>query len=98
MTAIAVHGGAGDERPEERAPRRAGVIRAADAGWAVLARGGHALDAVIEATAVLEDDPHFNAGVGSVLTREGIVEIDASVMTGDTLASGAVAALRGVAH
>jgi beta-aspartyl-peptidase (threonine type) len=98
MTAIAVHGGAGDERPEERAPRRAGVIRAADAGWAVLARGGHALDAVIEATAVLEDDPHFNAGVGSVLTREGIVEMDASVMTGDTLAAGAVATVRGVAN
>jgi beta-aspartyl-peptidase (threonine type) len=98
VTAIAVHGGAGDERPAERAPRRAGVVRAAEVGWAVLARGGQALDAVIEAVAVLEDDPHFNAGVGSVLTHEGVVEMDASVMAGDTLAAGAVAAVRGVAN
>ena len=93
---IAVHGGAGDEQPEEHAPRRAGIVRAADAGWAVLARGGSALDAVVAAVVVLEDDPHFNAGVGSVLTVEGDVEMDASLMTGDTLAAGAVGAVRGV--
>jgi beta-aspartyl-peptidase (threonine type) len=93
---IVVHGGAGREPAAERTPRRAGVERAADAGLAVLGRGGTALDAVIEAVATLEDDPHFNAGVGAVLTVEGVVELDASVMTGDTLAAGAVGAVRGV--
>jgi beta-aspartyl-peptidase (threonine type) len=93
MSAIVVHGGAGREDAEERAPRRAGLQRAGDAGWAVLARGGSALDAVVAATIVLEDDEHFNAGTGSVLTGDGWVEMDASLMDGQTLAAGAVAAV-----
>ncbi len=96
MIAIAVHGGAGGESAEDRVPRRTGVARATDAGWAVLAGGGTALDAVVAAVAVLEDDPHFNAGIGSVLTDDGTVEMDASVMAGDTLAAGAVGAVAGV--
>jgi len=47
---------------------------------------------------VLEDDPHFNAGLGSVLTVEGTLEMDASVMAGETLAAGAVGAVSGVAN
>jgi len=93
-----VHGGAGSEAAEARAPRRAGLARAAEAGWQVLARGGSALDAVVEAVVVLEDDPHFNAGRGSVLTVEGTLETDASVMAGETLAAGAVGAVSGVAN
>jgi len=94
--AIVVHGGAGAESPEDTGPRRAGVARAVDAGWAVLAAGGSALDAVVAAVVVLEDDPHFNAGLGSALTEDGTVEMDASVMVGDTLAAGAVGAVAGV--
>ena len=93
-----MHGGAGREGAEERAPRRAGVARAVEVGWEVLARGGSALEAVIEAVVVLEDDPHFNAGLGSVLTVEGTLEMDASVMAGETLAAGAVGAVAGVAN
>jgi beta-aspartyl-peptidase (threonine type) len=96
MKAIAVHGGAGREPADTRAPRQAGVARAAERGWRVLAAGGSALAAVIEAVVELEDDPHFNAGLGSVLTEEGVVEMDASLMTGDTLAAGAVGAVSGV--
>ena len=61
-----MHGGAGGETSADREPRRAGVQAAAEAGWAVLAAGGSALDAAVAAVVVLEDDPHFNAGVGSV--------------------------------
>lgn len=93
-----VHGGAGVERPDEVEPRRRGVERAADAGWQVLARGGSALDAVLAAVVVLEDDPFFNAGLGSVLTACGVVETDASVMCGADLSAGAVGAVRGVAN
>src|SRR5262249_42644790 len=96
--AIAVHGGAGRERAAERAARRAGVARAADAGWAVLAAGGRPRDAVVAAVVVLEDDPHFNAGLGSVLTEDGTVELDASVMEGTCLRAGAVGAVAGVAN
>jgi beta-aspartyl-peptidase (threonine type) len=98
MRAIAVHGGAGRETPAGRGARRAGLERAEAAGWAVLARGGSALEAVVEAVVVLEDHPCFNAGLGSVLTVEGNVEMDASVMTGDTLVAGAVGAVSGVAN
>jgi beta-aspartyl-peptidase (threonine type) len=97
-TAIVVHGGAGPEPAEERPARRAGVERAARAGHAVLEGGGNALDAVLAAVVVLEDDPAFNAGLGSVLTACGQVEMDASVMEGAQLEAGAVGAVRGVAN
>lgn len=93
-----VHGGAGVEQPAERPARRAGVARAAKAGWDLLERGASALEAVLAAVVVLEDDPAFNAGLGSVLTECGTVETDASVMEGTTLGAGAVGALRGVAN
>jgi len=89
-----VHGGAGEDPAEGRAARSAGVERAADAGADVLARGGSALDAVEAAVVLLEDDPCFNAGVGSVLTDAGTVEMDASIMDGDTLRAGAVGVAR----
>ncbi len=98
MPAIVVHGGAGDDAPDGRVARHDGVERAADAGAAVLDRGGSALDAVIAAVVVLEDDPAFNAGVGSVLTDEGTIEMDASIMDGATLRAGAVGAIGRVAN
>lgn len=56
-------------------------------------RGGSALDAVVAAVRVLEDDPEFGAGVGSALTRDGTIETCASVMDGATRRVGAVAAV-----
>ena len=44
--------------------------------------GGTALDAVVKAVKVLEDDKWGNAGRGSVLNAEGRVEMDASVVEG----------------
>jgi beta-aspartyl-peptidase (threonine type) len=96
MLAILVHGGAGRWAPEDRLLAVAGVSRAAAVGWGTLQGGGSALDAVTEAVVALEDDPLFNAGTGSVLNVEGAVEMDASVMAGDTLAAGGVACLRRV--
>ena len=100
MRAIVVHGGAG---PHEGAAavadaRRAAVDAAAAAGFAVLCAGGTSLDAAIAAVVRLEDDPRFNAGLGSVLTEDGQVEMDASVMEGTALRAGAVATVRGVCN
>ena len=95
---ISVHGGAGGREDETSAARAAAVDAAAAAGFAILAAGGSSLDAVIAAVERLEDDPLFNAGVGSVLTEDGTVELDASIMSGADLRAGAVACLRGVWH
>jgi beta-aspartyl-peptidase (threonine type) len=96
--AIVVHGGAGrvptDQARIER--MREGAAAAIEAGHAVLAGGGSALDAVEAAVMVLEDDPVFNAGRGAALTSDGGVELDASVMEGTGRAIGAVACVTGV--
>lgn len=88
---IAIHGGAGVVRARSTVRHRAGLSRALEAGWAVLAAGGSSLDAVTAAVVVLEDDPHFNAGRGAVYTAEERHELDASVMEGATLRAGGVA-------
>jgi beta-aspartyl-peptidase (threonine type) len=62
----------------------------------VLASGGASLDAVEAAVAWLEDCPLFNAGRGSAFTREGHVEMEASIMDGATQRAGAVLLLRRV--
>jgi len=90
-----VHGGAGAARPSE-VDYRAGLIRAADAGHQVLTSGGDAVDAVVQAVQVMEGDPAFNAGYGSVLNSRGEVELDAGVMRGRDQKFGSVAAVRGV--
>jgi beta-aspartyl-peptidase (threonine type) len=92
---LVIHGGAGViERgritPEEERAIRAALDRALDAGGTILESGGAALDAVEAAVRVLEDDPHFNAGRGSVFTYEGHIEMDASIMDGRDRNAGAV--------
>lgn len=93
---LVIHGGAGViERarmtPEKEREIRAGLDRALVAGSTVLERGGSALDAVEAAVKVLEDDPNFNAGRGSVFTHDGTNELDASIMDGRTRVAGAIA-------
>jgi beta-aspartyl-peptidase (threonine type) len=101
--AIAIHGGAGtisrDNMTDERETAIRGELqRAVEAGHAVLAEGGSSLDAITVAIRLLEDAPEFNAGRGAVLTEEGRVEMDASIMDGATLAAGAVASVTGIRH
>jgi beta-aspartyl-peptidase (threonine type) len=96
---LVIHGGAGAMRPARGDPdheqsARRGLSQALDAGAEILGRGGSALDAAEAAVRVLEDDPCFNAGRGSVLTSEGCVELDAAIMDGNTRQAGAVAGLR----
>ncbi|MFN0317525.1 MAG: isoaspartyl peptidase/L-asparaginase family protein [Burkholderiales bacterium] len=93
---IIVHGGAGPIKDGSLPQRLAGCQAAAQAGWEILRRGGSALDAVEAATAVLEDDPLFNAGTGSVLNSLGQIEMDAAVMESRALRAGAVAAVQGI--
>lgn len=90
--AVLVHGGAGLHRPDDDVDAaKSGCLTAARVGFSVLQGGGSAVDAVEAATRALEDDPVFNAGIGSALTADGVAELDASIMNGATLAAGAVA-------
>ena len=94
---IAIHGGAGSMTratlPEAAQVEHLAALAAArDAGSAILAANGSALDAVVAAVAALEDDPKFNAGRGAVFTYHGTTELDAAIMDGATRAAGAVAA------
>lgn len=97
---LVLHGGAGAERkkltPEKEAACRAVLDEALRKGFAILKQGGSSEQAVIASIIVLEDSPLFNAGRGAALTRDGIVELDASLMVGQTGLAGAVANVHGV--
>jgi beta-aspartyl-peptidase (threonine type) len=95
---ILVHGGAGrfSSAADESKAATDGCLAAARAGYEVLRAGGSALDAVVAAVVILEDNPVFNAGTGSALNARGEVEMDAAVMDGNRGAAGAVAVLHTV--
>ncbi len=100
---LMIHGGAGSMTPAtlaraEAEGASAGLHAALVAGSAVLGAQGAALDAVEAAVAVLEDDLHFNAGRGSVLTWDGNVECDAAIMDGGARDAGAVAGVTATRH
>lgn len=99
--AMVIHGGAGvmDKKnmsPEMEYEYIKVLNRALHIGDSVLAYGGTCLDAIEETIVILEDSPLFNAGRGAVFTHDGIVELDASVMEGQTLKAGAIAGVRDV--
>ena len=96
--AIIVHGGAGNIPPERYELAQTGCKEAAAIGWEILMAGGSALDAVEAAVKVMEDNPAFNAGRGSVLNAAGAVEMDAGIMDGATGRAGAVTLIRHFRH
>ncbi|MBA3765962.1 MAG: isoaspartyl peptidase/L-asparaginase [Acidobacteria bacterium] len=98
---LAIHGGAGTIRRAEMSAEREdgfrdGLQQALARGWEVLSDNGAALDAVEAVVCVLEDNPLFNAGRGSVFTHNEKHEMDAAIMSGVDLRAGAVAAVGGV--
>jgi len=95
---IVVHGGAWDIPDTQVDENIKGVEAAVREGWKILKTGGSALDAVVAAVNSMEDNPIFDAGIGSVLTTDGTVEMDALIMDGETLNAGAVAGLRDVRY
>ena len=95
---VIVHGGAKPIPAALRERHRQGCLNAVEAAASVLAAGGRAVDAVDAAVRVLEDDPTFNAGRGSVRNAAGEVECDAAIMDGADLAVGGVAAVRTLRH
>ena len=98
---LAIHGGAGNITPsmmnkEQEESYAQGLRDALDGGYKILKGGGSAMDAIVVAIEVLENNPLFNAGRGSVFTKKGLHEMDAAVMDGSNLAAGAVAGVRSI--
>ena len=99
---LMIHGGAGaldkirNSRDADTCLRS--IRNILECGQAILKRGGAALDAVETCASMLEDDPLFNAGRGSVLNERGKVTMDASIMDGRRLDAGAVAGISGITN
>ena len=98
---LVIHGGAGGpvkgNMPADKEKRYFEKLsEALKAGAVILERGGTSLDAVEAAVRFMEDCPLFNAGMGAVLTEEGIAELDASIMDGKTGKAGAVSSVTNI--
>ncbi len=92
---LVIHAGCGVERaevkPEDEKPYRDALGKALTTGYAILARGGSAVDAVEAAVRSMEDSKQFNAGAGAVFDYEGHNSLDAAIMDGATHEVGSVA-------
>lgn len=97
--AIVVHGGAGtiikaNMSNEMELAYNQKLEEAINTGYKILESGGTSLDAVESTIKILENSELFNAGKGSVLSNEEIVEMDASIMNGNNLNAGAISGVR----
>lgn len=97
---LIIHGGAGAleqiKREGNEADYMESIYRILESGRHILTTGGSALDAVEHCAALLEDDPLYNAGRGSVLNEYGEVEMDAAIMNGKTFQAGSVAGITSI--
>ncbi len=95
---ILIHGGAWDIPGSLIAPHREGVVNAWNLAAKLLEHGLDPLEVVTAVLSLLENDPTFDAGIGSFLNEDGEVELDASIMRGSDLAAGAIAAIQNFAN
>lgn len=97
---LMIHGGSGAlehiRQEGSEADFTRSICRILAEGRHILAGGGSALDAVEHCAVLLEDDPLYNAGHGSVLNEYGEVEMDAAIVSGGNLDAGAVAGITNV--
>lgn len=99
---LMLHGGAGaldSVKDAQTAVRYLDSIRRIlEYGRDMLELGASSLQTVEACASMLEDDPVFNAGCGSVLNEHGKVEMDAAIMDGRDLQAGSVAAVQNIGN
>jgi beta-aspartyl-peptidase (threonine type) len=95
---LIVHGGAWSIPEKYEKAHINGVRQAVTAVCPDLQDGMTALDAVVAAVMILEEDPTFDAGRGAFLNAIGEIELDAMVMDGTTLNFGAVAGVQNILY
>lgn len=98
LPAIIVHGGATVFKKEFHESIKEAVTKAARVGMCAFDNGGSSLDAVESAIYVLEETELFTAGRGACKNRDGEIELDAIIMDGNRLESGAVMAVKDIIH
>ncbi len=81
---LIIHGGAGSALKTKDATQavRDSLYKILDDVYALLSSGANARDAVIRGCQLLEDEPRYNAGTGSVLQSDGQIRMSASLMDG----------------
>jgi len=95
---LLVHGGAWDIPADQLEAHEQGVFDALQEGWRLLDRGASAIDGVEAAVTAMENDPAFDAGRGSFLTRDGRVQLDALIMDGVSMRAGGVACVERIGN
>ncbi|MEQ9356051.1 isoaspartyl peptidase/L-asparaginase [Coleofasciculus sp. F4-SAH-05] len=81
---LIIHGGAGSALKTKDATQavRDSLYKILDDVYALLSSGANAREAVIRGCQLLEDEPRYNAGTGSVLQSDGQIRMSASLMDG----------------
>jgi beta-aspartyl-peptidase (threonine type) len=98
LPVVVVHGGATVFKAKVHADVLEAVQKAAKAGMCAFDNGGSALDAVEAAIYTLEETSLFTAGRGACKNQDGEIELDALIMDGNRLESGAVMAVQDIIH
>ncbi|MGC1527583.1 MAG: isoaspartyl peptidase/L-asparaginase family protein [Phormidesmis sp.] len=97
---LIIHGGAGAledlQYEASEADFRESILEILAAGRDRLEKGETALDVVEYCVNLLENNPLYNAGRGSVLNENGQVEMDAAIMSGIGIKAGAVTCVKNV--
>ncbi|MEN9206140.1 MAG: isoaspartyl peptidase/L-asparaginase [Thermostichales cyanobacterium SZTDM-1c_bins_54] len=97
---LVIHGGAGSALEGEKSPDavRTSLTAIAETIYRLLQQGMSAAEAVVQACLLLEDDPLYNAGTGSVLQSDGQIRMSASLMSGSRQAFSGVINVSRVQH
>ena len=103
MVGLAIHGGAGGdgpwEGPTDLDPQRIACMQSVlTTVGSMLESGMDAIEAVTIAVEMMENEPLFNAGIGSVIAADGSVTMDASIMRGSDAAAGSVVSVKKIRH
>jgi len=79
---LIIHGGAGSSMKGGVEIVRRSLYKVVEEVYSLLLAGASACDAVVHGCQMLENDPCFNAGTGSVLQSDGQIRMSAALMDG----------------
>ena len=98
LPVVMVHGGATEFQTKFHKDVLNAIEKAARTGMCVFNNGGSSLDAAEAAIYSLEETSFFTAGRGASRNQDGEIELDAIIMDGNRLESGAVMAVQDIVH